>query len=96
MTPQPEPRTAAGRALLDDIFGETMPIDPSAAILAIEAQAASPDSEALDVERLVRAIQAEDLNRGYRARAARVYRDQAKFIAAAYAALTPEAKDTDG
>lgn len=47
-------------------------------------------AEKLDVERLVRAIQAEDLNRGYRARSGRSYRDQARFIAAEYARLTAD------
>jgi hypothetical protein len=44
MTPETAPRTAAGRQLLDDIFNLDsggFPMDPGAAILAIEAEAAA-------------------------------------------------------
>jgi hypothetical protein len=48
-----EPRTAAGRALLAAIFADEagMPLDPGAAILAIEAEASR-----IDVETLARAF----------------------------------------
>jgi hypothetical protein len=87
-----KPRTAAGRALLDALpLNDWHPINRKIVtdcILAIEAEAASPDSEALDVERLARALHAAQPHwkreTATWADHASVHLDHAAAIAAAY------------